>query len=127
MARWHLIRALVAGAAALISVSASAQVKQSGTVTPQHVPYWVTSGVIADGGTSADSPISSLGVTNNGGNAICANSARTTAPGWQSLCLGVSTTGPGIISLQNYGTASPQSLEFLVNGSRGSTDDMLFP
>ena len=116
MARWHLIRALVAGAAALISVSASAQVKQSGTVTPQHVPYWVTSGVIADGGTSADSPISSLGVTNNGGNAICANSARTTAPGWQSLCLGVSTTGPGIISLQNYGTASPQSLEFLVNG-----------
>ena len=92
-------------------------VQQSGNVTPNHIPYWVTSGVIADGGTSADSPITSMGVTNEGGSALCVNSQRITAAGRQQLCLGAATNGPAFISLQNYGTATAQNLEFIINGT----------
>jgi hypothetical protein len=92
-------------------------VNQSGNVTAGHVPVWVTSGVIGDGGSASDSPISSLGVTNNGGAGICVNSARSTAAGWNSLCFGASTTGAATISLQNYGTAAAQSLQFVINGT----------
>ena len=91
-------------------------VKQSGNVTIGHVPWWVSSGVIGDSGSSADSKITSFGVTNNGGNGICVNSDHTTAAGWNSLCLGVQTDGPASISLQNYGTASPQNLNLSING-----------
>lgn len=86
-------------------------------VTRGHIPVWNTNGVIADGGSSADSPITSIGVTNNGGAGICVNSARITASGYNSLCLGSQTNGSATISLQNYGTASPQGLNFVINGT----------
>lgn len=105
-------------ASLLLAAPAFAQsVQQSGTVTAKHVAAWVTSGVIGDGGSSASSPLTSIGVTNNGGAGICVNSALPTSPGYQALCLGASTAGPGVISLQNYGTATAQSLEFVVNGT----------
>jgi hypothetical protein len=107
-----------AAAFLLLATSAFGQsVQQSGTVTRNHVPYWVTSGVIGDGGSSADSPISSLGVTNNGGAGICVNSARVTAAGYQALCFGAATAGAATISLQNFGTAVAQSLNFVINGT----------
>lgn len=92
-------------------------VQQSGTITPNHVPAWVTNGVVQDGGTASDSPISSLGVTNNGGNGICVSTGRSTAAGRQQLCLSASLGGAGTISLQNYGTAVAQNLRFLINGT----------
>jgi hypothetical protein len=92
-------------------------VQQSGVVTRNHIPYWVTSGAIGDAGTSADSPISSIGVTNNGGQGFCVNSARISSPGYVALCLGSSTTSPATISLQNFGTASAQNLQFVINGT----------
>ena len=92
-------------------------VQQSGSVTPGHVPYWVTNGVQADGGTASDSPITSLGVTNNGGNGICVSTGRSTAAGRQQLCLSASLSGGGTISLQNYGTATAQPLQFIINGT----------
>lgn len=95
-----------------------APVKQSGNnITPGQVPWWVTSGVIGGGVSSADSPVTSFGVTNNGGNAFCVASARITAVGRNLLCFGVSTTGPATISLQNYGTASPQAFNVNINGT----------
>jgi hypothetical protein len=101
----------------LLAAPAFAQnVQQSGTVTAKHLPYWVTSGVIGDGGSSADSPISSIGVTNSGGAGICVSSDRQSAAGRNQLCFGASTTGPATISLQNYGTAAAQTLEFVING-----------
>jgi hypothetical protein len=100
-----------------IATPALAQnVQQSGTVTRNHLPYWVTSGVIGDGGSAADSPISSIGVTNNGGAGICVSSDRQTAAGRNQLCFGAQTNGAAFISLQNYGTASAQGLNFIVNG-----------
>lgn len=112
------MKKLLLAAVLLLATPALAQnVQQSGSVTRNHIPVWVTSGVIGDGGSSADSPISSIGVTNNGGSGICVNSARQTAPAYNALCLGASTTGPATISLQNFGTAAAQNLQFVINGT----------
>lgn len=108
---------LLAALLAPLPAVAQSSVQYVSPVTRGHVPIWNTNGVIADGGSSADSPITSLGVTNNGGNGFCVNSGRITSPGYQALCLGANTIGPGIISLQNYGTATAQNLEFIINGT----------
>lgn len=103
---------------ALLAGTALAQsVQQSGTVTRGHLPYWVSTGVIGDGGTSADSPVTSIGVTNEGGAGLCVNSQRQSAAGRNALCLSTSTTGAATISLQNYGTAAAQALQFVINGT----------
>ena len=107
-----LLASLLVGAPAL-----GQSVQQSGAVTRGHLPYWVTNGVIGDGGSSADSPVSSMGVTNNGGAGICVNSDRVTAAGRTQLCLSSQTNGPATISLQNFGTAGPQPLQFIINGT----------
>ncbi len=106
-------------ALALFATPAIAQqaVQQSGSVTRGHVPYWVTSGVIGDGGSATNSPISSIGVTNNGGAGICVSSDVQTAAGRNQLCFGAATNGSATISLQNYGTAPVQSLAFVINGA----------
>lgn len=102
----------------LIAAPAFAQnVQQGGSVTRNHIPVWLSSGVIGDGGSSASSPITSIGITNNGANGFCINSASITAPGYNQLCLGAQTAGPGLISLQNFGTATAQSMQFVVNGT----------
>ncbi len=102
----------------LIAAPAFAQttVKQSGNVTPGHVPYWVTTGVIGDGGTAANGKLTSLGITASGPS-FCINSAAITSAGWQQMCFGVTTAGGGTISLQNFGTASPQNFTVTINGT----------
>lgn len=105
---------------ALISSAALAQtpVKQSGNITPNQVPWWITSGVIGGGVTSFDSPITSFGVTNNGGLGLCDNSDRITAAGRNTICLSVATAGaPAKLIVQNYGTAAPLGFEFVINGT----------
>lgn len=104
----------------LLSVSvshAAGTVTQGGsTVTPNTVSYWLANGVIGGTATSADSPITSFGVTNGNGNGICDNSARVSSGAWIGLCLGF-TGGIPTISVQNYGAASTQPLQFIVNGT----------
>src|SRR6266404_5625256 len=102
---------------AFVSPAVGQSVQQSGSVSRGHAPWWVTSGVIGDAGTSADSNITSLGVTSNSANGFCVNSDRVTAAGHNSLCFGAQTSGPATITLQNYGTAAAQNLEFIVNGA----------
>jgi len=116
--RFAMLRKLLVLAALLFTGPVLAQsVQQSGTVTNKHVPYWVTSGVIADGGSATDSPVSSIGVTNNGGAGFCVSSDRQTAAGRNQLCFGASTAAAATISLQNYGTAAAQNLQFVINGT----------
>lgn len=104
----------------LASPALGQSVQQSGTVTRNQVPVWVTSGVIGGSqsapSSSTDSVISSLGVTNEGGAGFCVSSQRQSAAGRNQLCLGASTAGPAVISLQNYGNALPQNLNFVING-----------
>ena len=88
-------------------------IQQSGTVTRNHLPVWVTSGVQGDGGSAADSPISTIGATGP----ICSNSARQSSGAWNSLCLQANTSSAATITLQNYGTAGAQSLQFVINGT----------
>lgn len=103
---------------ALLLSSAHAQtVQQSGTITAGHAVRWITNGVIGDAGTAASGSLTSVGVTNNGGQGVCVNSAVTTAVGYNQLCLSVGTATAGVITLQNYGTAAAQALQFNVNGT----------
>ena len=92
------------------------QVLQSGSVTPDHLAIWNSNGVIQDGGTSSDSALSSLGITNNTTGGFCISSGRAGSAGVQQLCLGAPLSSSAVISLQNYGTAVAQSLTFIVNG-----------
>lgn len=100
----------------LPSLGLAQTVRQSGTVTPGHVTVWETNGVVKDGGTAASGALTSLGVTNNGGPGICINSAAVTGP-YNQLCLSVSTSGAAAVTLQNYGGASAQELNFILNGT----------
>lgn len=103
--------------AILAAFPVQAQVLQSGTVTPGHVTVWAGNGLVKDGGTAANGFITSLGVVNNGGPGICTQSAASTSAGYNQLCLSASTSAAAVISLQNYGTASAQNLQFVVNGT----------
>ena len=104
-------------AAIIFSTAAHGQsVQQSGVVSRNHVAIWNTSGVIQDGGSAADSPLTSLGVTNSGGAGFCVSSDRQIAAGRNQLCFGAATAGPAVISLQNYGTAPAETLQFVING-----------
>ena len=111
-------RILLAAALILAPQFAFAQaVQEAAPITVRQVPYWVTNGVIGDGGNAADSPISSFGVTNATTNGICVSSGRATAAGRQQLCLGAPLNAAAQITLQNYGTATPQNLQFVINGT----------
>lgn len=92
-------------------------VQQSGSVTPNTAAIWNSTGVIKGGVTATDSPLTTFGVTRDGVDALCVSSARQTAAGRNQLCLQAATNGPGKISLQNYGTATAQDLQFVINGT----------
>ena len=109
---------LLALALSLVPLSAFGQsVQQSGSVTPNHATIWNSNGVVMDGGTAADSPLSTLGVTNTTTSGICVSSGRSTAAGRQQLCFGAPLNSAATISLQNYGTATAQNLQFVINGT----------
>lgn len=108
-----LRKILVAAILYLSTPAMATTVQQSGTPTPGHLPYWVTNGVIGDGGTSADSPITSLGVTGQ----ICSNSDRIASGSWNSVCIQAFTNAPGVVSIQNSGAATAQGLNFVINGT----------
>lgn len=93
---------------------AKAQVHQSGNVTARHVTCWTTTGTVQDCGTAA-SPIATSFGTVGQGPTICASSAAVTGP-YNQLCFGASTASAAQITLQNYGGAAAQSLEFNING-----------
>ena len=54
-------------------------VKQSGTVTPGHVPVIVTTNVIGDGGAATNGVVTNLGLLGSG-LPLCINDAPTSSP-----------------------------------------------
>jgi len=82
----------------VLTGAASAQsVQQSGTVTPGHVPTWVTTGVQKDGGTPASPQITGgIGVANSNQRSICTQNSQTGAV--SQLCLGSTPTGTFLTS-----------------------------
>lgn len=113
------MRKILAGLILALSIGAAhaQSVQQSGAVTPNTVPAWSSTGVIKGGVSATDSPLTTFGVTRENADAICVSSARQSAAGRNQLCFLASTTGPAKISLQNYGTATPQDLQFVINGT----------
>jgi len=111
-------RILIAlGLAALISSAHAQSVQYSGSVTPNTAAIWNSPGVIKGGVSAVDSPLTTFGVTRDAVDSLCVNSARQTAAGRNQLCFQAATSGPAKISLQNYGTATPQDLQFVINGT----------
>ncbi len=92
-------------------------VKQSGHVTPGHVPMWTTNGVIGDGGTAVNGFLTSIGVVAVGPG-ICQTSGPITGP-YQQICLGVTATG-GQITFGNFGGAPVGNLVATINGNNYS-------
>lgn len=115
----RFFRTLVAAALwGLFSFGASAQsVQQSGTITVGQPARWVSNGVIGAGGAAADGLLTTLGVTNANLSSFCISSARASAAGRNQMCFGAQTNGAAVISLQNYGTATAQELQFNINGT----------
>ena len=102
----------------LLALPVQAQsVQQSGSVIPGQSTYWISNGIVGNGGNANDSSITSLGVTNNTVPGFCVSSGRSTAAGRQQLCLGAPLNSAAQITLQNYGTATPQNLQFVINGT----------
>lgn len=101
---------------AITAQSAFAQsVSQSGTVTPGHIPSWVTSGVIKDGGSATSSSITEFGVTKNGGLPFCVNSANTGA--LNRLCLTSTTNSGAKLTVTDQGGATDGTLTIDINGN----------
>lgn len=112
----YFLRAYLAVFLALVAGPAAAQNAQySPPVTRNHVACWIANGVLGDCGTAANGIISSLGITASGPS-FCQNSAASSSGAWQQMCLGVTTTGGGTISLQNFGTAPTVGLSFIIDG-----------
>lgn len=98
----------------------SAQVLQTGVVSPGHATSWATNGVVQDAGTAAAGSINTLGVTATG-TPFCINDALTTAPGgYHEFCLGANALGGGLISYNAYGGASSLPLQININGVTSS-------
>ena len=102
---------------AFASAAHAQSVQQSGSVTPNTSPIWSGTGIIKGGNTATDSPLTTFGVTRDAADSLCVSSDRATAAGRNQLCFQAATSGPAKISLQNYGTASAQNLQFILNGT----------
>lgn len=101
--------------ALLLSVSAWAAdngVKQSGSVTPGHVPMWTTNGVIQDGGSASAGKVKEFGVLNTG-LGICQQDVPSTSP-YNLLCIGFVD---GVPTISVTGTADPTELDININGT----------
>ncbi len=92
-------------------------VTQSGSVTPGHAAMWSGTGIIKDAGTASSGNLSTLGVTNNGGAAICVSSDVATAAGRNQMCFSATTNVGTRISSYTYGTATNAGITFDINGS----------
>ena len=84
-------------------VALAQSVQQSGNVTPGHPAYWVTNGVVADGGPPTQGNLTGVGVTFSGP-AICQASAFAPSA-YNLMCFNVTGTG-ATLSLQNIGGAT---------------------
>lgn len=106
----------IAAALFLIGAAQGQSVQQSGAVTPNTAAIWNGTGIVKGGVTAPDSPLTTFGVTRDAADAICVSSDRQTAVGRNTLCFQAATSGPAKITLQNFGTASAQNLQFVLNG-----------
>jgi hypothetical protein len=101
-----------------LSDNADAQVRQSGNVTPTHVACWTSTGIVQDCGASSNPYPTTFGVLNGtGADGICVQSAAPTSAGYQRACLGTTTAGGALLSVQKFGTAPTGGFQFQVNGS----------
>ncbi len=110
------LRTILLAALALWITPASAQVKQSGSVTSGHVSSWATNGVIQDGGTALTPALNTVGILNTG-TPFCITDAATSGP-YHQLCLGSNVSSAGaLLSYNAYGGAAQLPFNVDINGT----------
>lgn len=114
---WLLLFSVLLAFPALAQNNINLPVYQSGiSVTPGHVPVFLTNGVVGDGGSSAGGNITSLGITGMGLPFSIADAPITSQSGYHLLSLGANALGQGLLSYQAYGGATPLPLICNING-----------
>ena len=99
------MKSLLAALLLAPTIAFAQPVQQSGNVTPGHIPAWLTTGIIGDGGTPQQGNITGIGVTANGPG-ICQNSGPVTGP-YNEICLLANAgTGGAGLSITNNGGAT---------------------
>lgn len=130
MNMFFALLALIVAACAPAPAFAQQQVFQSGNVTPGHAAAWTANGIIQDAGSAA-SPALSGWITGMGivgqGPTLCFYSAPVSSAGWQRMCFGVNQSSAAQISIQNFGTATPQGIQFLINGAAAALPTITTP
>ena len=115
-----MLRRLLTIALALSPLTAWGQtIQQYGTVTPGHVPAWLQSGIVQDGGSATAGKVNSLGLYGLGGTPLCITNSATPGPftgGYTQLCMGGSASELYITDT-SYGGATHIPLKFIVNGN----------
>jgi len=104
----------------LVCSAASAQsVQQSGTVTAGHVPAWVASGVVKDGGPATAGNITELGITKNGGLPFCISTSTGAITGtpYDQMCLSATLNGAARIDVNSYNGAASIPFIIALNGT----------
>ena len=96
--------------------ASSANVQQSGLVTPSHAVSWGTTGVIQDAGTSQFPGISTIGILSQNLCPFAISTALAPNP-YTQLCFGVVPGQYAEIGLNSYGGAAPLPLLFNINGT----------
>lgn len=96
--------------------SALAQVQQSGTVTPNHLTSWTTSGVVKDAGSATAGTVTELGIVKNGGDAMCIRSASSPNP-YERMCFGIDSAGSAAININSIGGAPSPTFSLNINGT----------
>jgi len=104
-----------------LAAPAAAQVRQSGSVSPGHSTFWVTSGIVGDAGTSTSpNGLTTLGLTAPGTTPFCINNGPTTGA-YSALCLGINPSdGHATMTVNAFGGATPLGLDFSMNGNLSS-------
>jgi hypothetical protein len=110
----RIILALVALFA--FATAASAQVRQSGQVTPGHPVMWTTDGVVQDGGTSINGALSSVGIMSTALQALGINDAVPPAPFHQLTLGSAPASGYAALDYEKYGGAPALPFKIIING-----------
>ena len=119
-----LLAVLVSLASTPCFAQSTQNVLQSGTVTAGHVPVWVYSNIIGDGGSANNGAISNFGLTANGagtgpiGTNFCDQDAPISSPtGYHFLCFSPNALGGGLIAYGANGGATALPLQCDINGA----------
>lgn len=101
---------------AATAASTNNGIQQSGTVTPGHLPCWVTSGVVQDCGVSTNGNINTLGITRDGGTPFCIQDTKNHSGPYYQMCMGINSS-TAHLDVNGYNTGTDLPFVLNLNGT----------